>query len=221
MPRIFDNIEKPLLPALQETLKVAERADFCVGYFNLRGWHHLTGHVDRWTGGAGQCCRLLVGMDADTLTHFDGVGNTELIDLPLLALIASRECPGDVFLETLERVPQWVQAGRVIVSGFHSPLEQQVLRSVLRRKGQVVKVLARGMLDYQPEPEEAESMAAGRMLVITACPPTVTRISRATALVRNRLVLAVATDYVVPHMADGSPLASLVAERMQYDRVQK
>lgn len=62
MPRIFDNIEKPLLPALQETLKVAERADFCVGYFNLRGWAHLASHVDRWEGGEGQCCRLLVGM---------------------------------------------------------------------------------------------------------------------------------------------------------------
>jgi len=62
MPRIFDNIEKPLLPALQDTLKVAERADYCVGYFNLRGWRQLAAHVDRWAGGAGQCCRLLVGM---------------------------------------------------------------------------------------------------------------------------------------------------------------
>ncbi len=62
MPRIFDNIEKSFLPTLQETLHVAERADFCVGYFNLRGWRHLAGHVDRWAGGEGQCCRLLVGM---------------------------------------------------------------------------------------------------------------------------------------------------------------
>ncbi len=62
MPRIFDNIEKPLLPALQKSLEVAEHADFCVGYFNLRGWRHLAGHVDQWAGGDGQGCRLLVGM---------------------------------------------------------------------------------------------------------------------------------------------------------------
>lgn len=62
IPRIFDNIEASLLPALQETLNVTNRADFCIGYFNLRGWKQLDSYVDKWPGGDGNCCRLLVGM---------------------------------------------------------------------------------------------------------------------------------------------------------------
>ena len=81
MPRIFDNIDQSLLPALRDTLNLADRADFCVGYFNLRDWKQLDSYTERWSDGDGHCCRLLVGMSrqrseelraARSLTSADG-----------------------------------------------------------------------------------------------------------------------------------------------------
>jgi hypothetical protein len=62
MPRIFDNIERKLSPALCETIDLADRADFSVGYFNLRGWKEIDACIEQWPGGEGHQCRLLVGM---------------------------------------------------------------------------------------------------------------------------------------------------------------
>ena len=63
MPQIFDNLNSTssLLPALQKTLALSVRADFCVGYFNLRGWGGLAPYLDDWDRSHGPC-RVLIGM---------------------------------------------------------------------------------------------------------------------------------------------------------------
>lgn len=70
MPRIFDNIDEFLTQALQESLELSHRADFCVGYFNLRGWKEIDAQIERFSGnaenGAG-CwwgCRFLRSMSS-------------------------------------------------------------------------------------------------------------------------------------------------------------
>lgn len=70
MPKIYDNIDNHLSAGLSETLKLSRRGDFCVGYFNLRGWHQIADQVAALSGmpvierneAIQRHCRLLVGM---------------------------------------------------------------------------------------------------------------------------------------------------------------
>ncbi len=144
------------------------------------------------------------------------VGNGQLLNAPLLGLLCSRECPGSAILETLDKVPEWVEAGRVVISGFHSPLEQQVLHSLLRRSGKAVKVLARTLENNSPSPIEKEAIAEGRLLLISPFASNVHRTTRATALERKRLVIALAAERVMPYVKDQSPLAGLLRKGEEY-----
>jgi hypothetical protein len=48
LPHIFDNITgDSLAEALNQTLAGVKRADFCIGYFNLRGWNLLFDSVEQ------------------------------------------------------------------------------------------------------------------------------------------------------------------------------
>lgn len=50
MPKIYDSIETHLTTGLNETIELSHRADFCVGYFNLRGWREVAGKIDALAG---------------------------------------------------------------------------------------------------------------------------------------------------------------------------
>lgn len=133
MPRIFDNIEKQLLPALRETIEVSDRADFCVGYFNLRGWKQLDSYINRWEGGEGQCCRLLVGMQKppeeelraamSLVTHDGGMDNQTAVRLKKKLAEEFRDqltwgVPTNEDEAGLRRLAKQIKAKKVIVKLF-------------------------------------------------------------------------------------------------------
>jgi hypothetical protein len=53
-----------------------------------------------------------------------GTGNANLLDLPMTAFFASRQCPGAAIRAAMDWALQQAKAKAVVISGFHSPLEQ-------------------------------------------------------------------------------------------------
>lgn len=72
MARIFDNIELKFEEGLRKVIgsQGVKRVDFCVGYFNLRGWNLVVNEIDQLSGdyvdedgkNIFRTCRLLIGM---------------------------------------------------------------------------------------------------------------------------------------------------------------
>lgn len=53
MPQIIENINLVLSNVLRPVLAQAHAADFCVGYFNLRGWRSVADLIEKFEGAAG------------------------------------------------------------------------------------------------------------------------------------------------------------------------
>ena len=79
MAEIYDNIEKKFLDGLKGIIHneygIVKRVDFCVGYFNLRGWRHIVDEIEQLPGDDirepddrgkqvlyHRTCRILIGM---------------------------------------------------------------------------------------------------------------------------------------------------------------
>ena len=146
-----------------------------------------------------------------------GVGAQSLLDLPITAFFASRQCPGVAIRAAMGWVLQQARDGQVVASGFHSPLEQSALTVLLQARSPVVAVLARPVSSAKLPPAWAVPLAQGRMAVVSSV-SAVTRLTSEAATLRNAQVARLATSIVVAHASPGGSLAGLVAQWQQEER---
>lgn len=60
------------------------------------------------------------------------IGNSAILRQPLTALFCSNRCPGSVLLRAFDKITQLRDAGRAVISGFHTPVEKECLAILLR-----------------------------------------------------------------------------------------
>ena len=100
--------------------------------------------------------------------NLTGTVSAELLDLPMTVFFASHQCPGTAIRAAMDWALQQARVKTVVVSGFHSPLEQSVLKVLIQARSPVVAVLARPVGGARLPPEWVESSRQGLMAVVSA-----------------------------------------------------
>jgi REP element-mobilizing transposase RayT len=151
-------------------------------------------------------------------------GNRALLDLPLIAYLASRGESGKgdkgekFFALTRDALPGETRP-RCVISGFLSPMEREVLDVCLAEELPVVQVLARGLPQWLPVPVR-RAMDAGRFLAITPFEVSVERFSAERAAWCNQYVMHRAQRIVIGQLAPDGMLACLLADLPESKPVQ-
>ena len=147
-----------------------------------------------------------LGPDAPQQLHLLGAGS--ILNQPLTALFCSARCPGDAILRTYDQAAQWRDLGRAVVSGFHSPMEKECLRILLRGRQPIVLCPAREV-PGRIAPELRPALAAGRLLIVTPFSSNERRVTTDLAERRNLLVAALASEVWFAHVTPGGRMERL------------
>ena len=144
------------------------------------------------------------------------LGNLDLLALPKTALFCSARCPGHVILAAYDQATHWRDAGRCIISGFHSPVEQECLRILLRGSQPIILCPARSLPQRIPA-EWQQPLADERLLVLSAFPTHEKRVTTQRAIRRNEFVAALADEVYFAHITAGGQTERLTHRLAQWN----
>ena len=136
-------------------------------------------------------------------------GNAALLAGQSIAFFCSQSCPGDVILKAQD----WANArgpdDAPVISGFHTPVERDVLRILLRGGAPVIQVLARALDGARLPVALRSAEKAGRALIVSPVPATVRQTTARTAEQRNRYILSRAASILFAHASVGGKTEAL------------
>jgi predicted Rossmann fold nucleotide-binding protein DprA/Smf involved in DNA uptake len=141
--------------------------------------------------------------------HLTVLGRLDLLALPKTALFCSARCPGGAILSAYDRAKRWRDEGRCVIGGFHSPIEKECLKILLRGRQPVIICPARGIETMRLPKDWRDGIDGGRLLLLSAFSKNIRRPTAAFADRRNQLVAALADEIAFFHITLGGKMDKL------------
>lgn len=143
------------------------------------------------------------------LENLKYLGNQQLFNLHKIAFLCSRQIPAAAVLKCYDWAIQMRNERRCVISGFHSPLEKDVLSILLKGNQPIIIVLAKGLPKKIPE-QFKKAIEEKKLLLISNFHDKVGRASGKTATIRNKLMLEFADEIVVGFCSEKGSLKQLL-----------
>ncbi len=140
------------------------------------------------------------------LSEYEYSGPIELLEQDIVAFFASRNSTDKARHLALKWAEEIIHTSKIVISGFHSPLEREVLDYILSRNRSVIVALGRGLYSRIPTYLKT-AFNEGRVLFISY--RHYPRHTQSTAQVRNWAVATLAEEIIFAPFDSGSMLSTL------------
>jgi len=147
----------------------------------------------------------------------NALGNVGLLRNRKVALFCSAHTPGDAILRAHDAARRMRDEGVTVISGFHSPIEKECLRILLRGKQPIVVCPGRAIEGMRIPTDYRAAYAAGRLLILSPFAKQPKRVTKESALRRNEFVAAMADEYYVAYVARSSGTERIVGILKQWN----
>jgi predicted Rossmann fold nucleotide-binding protein DprA/Smf involved in DNA uptake len=122
---------------------------------------------------------------------------------PLFAVFCSVKCPASIILKTYDLAQRLKDHKTPVISGFHSPVEQEMLVTLLRGEVPIIVCPARSIDKMRIPAHWKPHIENGRMGIVSPFPDHLRRATQESAATRNHLVAALASQVFIAYAEPG------------------
>lgn len=137
------------------------------------------------------------------------LGNLGLLQNDTLGLFCSARCPGSLILKFYDALRTLRDERQTVISGFHSPLEQEALLTLIQGQGGIVICPARSIDTMRVPVAWHQALSDERLLVLSSFAAHEERITARLAARRNEFVAAIADRVLIVYAEPASRTAKL------------